>query len=382
MQSKLPNTSTNIFSFMTGLANEHQAINLAQGFPDFDISPRLIELVNEAMFKGFNQYAPMPGLPMLRNEIAKKANKLYDCNISAETEITITPGATYAIYTALTSILQPLDEVIVLEPCYDSYIPNIICNNAVPICIPLLLPNFRPDWQRIKDAITSKTKAIIINSPHNPSGYAWTHDDMLQLEAITTNTNITIVSDEVYEHITFDEVQHESVLKYPNLFARSFVVFSFGKTFHATGWKIGYCIAPPHLSHEFRKIHQYLSFSVNAPMQYGLAKFLEDENNYLQISAFYEKKRNLFLQHFESLPFTMKEITKGSYFQLASYEKMSDLPDKDFAVWITKNYGVAVIPISAFYQNGKDDKLVRLCFCKKDETIIEAAKRLSAIPIS
>jgi methionine aminotransferase len=186
----------------------------------------------------------------------------------------------------------------------------------------------------------------------------------------------------VYEHITFDEVQHESVLKYPNLFARSFVVFSFGKTFHATGWKIGYCIAPPHLSHEFRKIHQYLSFSVNAPMQYGLAKFLEDENNYLQISAFYEKKRNLFLQHFESLPFTMKEITKGSYFQLASYEKMSDLPDKDFAVWITKNYGVAVIPISAFYQNGKDDKLVRLCFCKKDETIIEAAKRLSAIPIS
>lgn len=378
-QSKLPHVGTTIFSVMSQLASEHQAINLSQGFPDYMISPQLMAYVNEAMHDGYNQYAPMTGIPALRNILADKIYKLYQVNVNPETEITITPGATYAIYTAFTTFLQAGDEVIVLEPAYDSYIPNITLNGAKAVCVPLKYPDYAVDWQKVKDAITVHTKAIIINTPHNPTGYVWTADDMHMLDEITSNTNILIISDEVYEHITLDGRMHESVLKYENLRARSFVIYSFGKVFHATGWKIGYCVAPEALSKEFRKVHQFIGFTTNTPMQMALAKLLADEHEYLQLPHFFEQKRNLFLNLIKDLPFTIYQQAQGSYFQLAGYEKISKLGDKEFAIWLTQHIGVATIPISAFNHDGKDDQLIRFCFAKKDSTLIEAAERMKKL---
>lgn len=379
MNSKLPNIGTNIFSVMSALAKEHNAINLSQGFPDYPISNELVDSVTMAMKEGFNQYAPMIGLPELRNALANKIQKLYQASINAETEITITPGGTYSIYTSLTTILEAGDEVIVLEPAYDSYIPNIETNGAKAICIPLLYPTYCVDWGKVKSSINTKTKAIIINTPHNPTGYVWTKEDMLQLDELTNDTSIYIISDEVYEHITLDGRQHESVLKYPNLFKRSFVTFSFGKVFHTTGWKMGYCVAPEKLMKEFRKIHQFICFTCNTPMQMALAKFLDNENEYLSLPTFFQKKRDLFLENLKELQFTIHEKAQGSYFQLASYEKINDMADKDFAIWLTKEIGVAVIPVSAFYHNGKDDKLIRFCFAKKDETLLEAVEKMKKL---
>lgn len=364
---------------MSNLAKENNAINLAQGFPDYPVSPLLVDYVNQAMQEGFNQYAPMTGLPELRAALSKKIASLYQCRIDPDTEITITPGGTYAIYTAFTTILQAGDEVIVLEPAYDSYIPNIETNGAKAICVPLRYPDYSVDWELVKASITSKTKAIIINTPHNPTGYVWTHDDMLMLDEITRNTTIYIISDEVYEHITLDGRSHESVLKYPSLLARSFVIFSFGKVFHTTGWKMGYCVAPAELMKEFRKIHQFLCFTCNTPMQVALAKFLSIEEEYLSLPSFFERKRNLFLELIHELPFTIHQQTHGSYFQVAGYEKINDMPDKEFSIWLTKEYGVATIPVSAFNHDGKDDKLVRFCFAKKDETLIEACEKLKRL---
>jgi methionine aminotransferase len=318
----------------------------------------------------------MPGLPALRQVLSEKMNKLYACTLNPDSDITITPGATYAIYTALTTILQTGDEVIVLEPAYDSYIPNIETNGAKAVCIPLRYPDYSVDWNLVKQAINHKTKAIIINSPHNPTGYVWTKEDMMRLDELTKDTSIYIISDEVYEHITLEGRSHESVLKYPSLFARSFVIFSFGKVFHTTGWKLGYCVAPTEFMKEFRKIHQFLCFTCNTPMQVSLAQFLQNENEYLDLSSFFEKKRNLFLKLLEDLPFTIHQKAQGSYFQLASYEKINEMPDKEFAIWLTKEYGVATIPVSAFNHDGKDDKLIRFCFAKKDETLELAAARL------
>ncbi len=379
MQSKLPNAGTTIFTVMSNLAREYNAINLSQGFPDYSISPRLIEYVNEAMQAGLNQYAPMPGLPELRNILAEKIRSLYQADINPETEITITPGATYAIYTAFTTILHPGDEVIVLEPAYDSYIPNIELNGAKAVCVKLQYPDYSVNWQQVKNAITPKTRAIIINSPHNPTGYVWTREDMLMLDEVTTNTDIIILSDEVYEHITLDGMTHESVLKYPSLFARSLVLFSFGKVFHTTGWKIGYCAAPEKVMKEFRKVHQFIGFTTNTPMQMALARLLEDKEEYLQLPLFFEKKRDLFLNLMKDLPFTIHQKSKGSYFQLAGYEQINDLPDKEFAIWLTKEAGVATIPVSAFNHDGRDDRLIRFCFAKRDQTLEEAAMRMKKL---
>ncbi len=379
MQSKLPEVGITIFSVMSKLAAEHQAINLSQGFPDYPISPLLIDAVYRAMLAGHNQYAPMPGLPALRESLSRKVNSLYGYAPNPETEITITPGATYGIYTAFTTLLHPGDEAIVLEPAYDSYIPNIISLGAKPVCVPLRYPDYSVDWNAVKMAISDKTKVIIINSPHNPTGYVWTREDMLCLQEILRDTDIYVISDEVYEHLTFDGAVHESVLKYPELYARSFVVFSFGKVFHATGWKMGYTLAPEPLMKEFRKIHQFLSFTCNTPMQVALAEHLKDADAYLSLPNFFEAKRDLFLEGMQSLPFTIHQTTRGSYFQLVGYEQISDLPDKEFAVWLTKQYGVATIPVSAFNHNGKDDKLIRFCFAKKEETILAAMDRLSAL---
>jgi methionine aminotransferase len=379
MYSKLPNVGTTIFTVMSALAKEHQAINLSQGFPDFPVSAKLIDYVFEAMQKGHNQYAPMIGVPELRDVLTRKMKTLYGCEIDAETELTITPGGTYGIYTALTAILHPGDEVIVLEPAYDSYVPNILTNGAVPICVPLKYPDYCVDWDAVRNTITPKTKAIIINTPHNPTGYVWTPNDMKVLESLTNNTDIYIISDEVYEHITFDDKIHESVLRYPALMQRSFVIYSFGKVFHSTGWKMGYCVAPKAMMAEFRKIHQFLCFTCNTPMQVGLAKFLEYENEYLQLPSFFQAKRDLFLDLLSDLPFTIHQKTQGSYFQMVGYDQISALPDKEFAVWLTKEIGVASIPISAFNQNGKDDRLIRFCFAKKDETLHLAAERLQKL---
>lgn len=376
LKSKLPNAGTTIFTVMSNLAHQYNAINLSQGFPDYPVSLLLIQYVNEAMAEGFNQYAPMPGLPQLRKVLSDKIEKLYGTVIDPDTEITITPGATYAIYTAFTAILQPGDEVIVLEPAYDSYIPNIELNGATAVCVPLQYPDYSVNWELVKASISAKTKAIIINSPHNPTGYVWTAEDMHMLEAVTRDTNIFILSDEVYEHITLDGRQHESVLKYEQLRARSFVLYSFGKVLHATGWKMGYCVAPESLMKEFRKVHQFIGFTANTPMQVAFSRFLTHEEEYLRLPSFFEQKRDLFLDLISDLPFTIYKKSQGSYFQLAGYEKISSLPDKDFAAWLTKEIGVATIPVSAFNHDGKDDHLIRFCFAKKESTLKEAAERM------
>lgn len=375
LKSKLPNTTETIFTVMSVLALQHKAINLGQGFPDFEMNQELIGLVNKAMKDGHNQYAHKNGLPALRETIAEKISFLYKNKVDPQIEICITPGGTYAIYTALTTVLQPGDEVIIFEPAYDSYIPNIEINGAVPVLIPLTYPDYKIDWNLVKEKITPKTKMIMLNSPHNPTGSVLGKKDIEELRKIVFGTDIFILSDEVYEHIIFDGIEHESILKYPDLFQRSFVAFSFGKVYHCTGWKIGYCVAPALLMNEFLKVHQFNCFSCNTPVQYALAEFLQNKNEYLQLGNFLQKKRDYFEDLMEQTKF--KPIpSSGSYFQLYSYAELSDEPELDFAKKLTCDAGVASIPVSAFYKNKQEDKVLRFCFAKKDSTLFEAVERL------
>jgi methionine aminotransferase len=378
IHDKLPNVGTTIFTTMSLLAAEYKAINLGQGFPDYPMNAGLIELVNKAMKSGYNQYTHMNGLPLLRERIAEKIKGLYAAGIDPETEITITPGATYAIYTALTTILQPGDEVIVFEPAYDSYIPAIELNGAVPVLIPLQYPDYAIDWEIVKQKITPKTKLIMLNTPHNPTGAVLGKNDIEQLHAVVKGTNIFILSDEVYEHLIFDGKQHESILRYPDLFEKSFVCFSFGKVYDCTGWKIGYCVAPSELMKAFRKIHQFNAFSCNTPVQHALAEFLQRKENYLQLGKIVQQKRDLFKSlmaatKFKPLP------SYGSYFQLYSYEDISEENEMDFATRLIKWYGVASIPTSAFYKNSTENKVLRFCFSKTAETLEKAAERLMKV---
>jgi len=378
IQSKLPEVGTTIFTVMSALATEHKAVNLGQGFPDFPMSAELTELVSDAMRKGFNQYSPMPGWMPLREAIAEKIEFLYHTPVNPDTEITITPGGTYAIYTALTTVLQPGDEVIVFEPGYDSYIPNIVVNGAIPVRIDLQFPEYKINWAEVRQKITPKTKVIMLNSPHNPTGSVLREQDIQQLRELVQNTNIIIVSDEVYEHIVFDNVKHQSILRYPDLAQRSFVCFSFGKVYHCTGWKLGYAIAPAGFTKEFRKVHQFNCFSCHTPSQVAMATFLKNRESYLSLGAFLQQKRDYFLSLMTNTRFTMLD-SKGSYFICAQYDRISDESDKEFAIRITREFGVAVIPVSAFYQDATDNKVVRFCFGKKEETLALAAERLARI---
>jgi len=377
-RSKLPDTPTTIFTEMSQLAIDYNAINLGQGFPDFTMSKELIELVNNAMLDGHNQYTHTDGLHLLREKLAQKAEKLYRANINPSTQITITPGGTYAIYTALTSILEKDDEVIVFEPAYDSYIPNIIVNGAKPVLVQLQYPDYSIPWSEVQNKITVKTKAIIINSPHNPTGMVLSEDDIEQLKAIVANTNILIVSDEVYEHLIFDNIPHQSILRYPELLERSFVCFSFGKTYNCTGWKIGYCISSPALMKEFRKVHQFNCFSCNSFVQYALAEFLNNEDAYLSLGNFVQHKRDYFRNLMQQTKFVSLP-SHGSYFQCYSYKDFSDENDKALAIRLTKEIGVTTIPLSSFYQSKKDDKVLRFCFAKKEETLRVAAEKLQIL---
>ncbi len=378
LSSKLPRSGTTIFSVMSALAIEHNAINLSQGFPDFDVSPELINLVNEKMKSGYNQYAPMPGIQPLREVISKKVKKLYSADYDAATEITVTAGGTQAFFTAIMAVVKDSDEVILFDPAYDCYAPAIELAGGIPVSLQLKPPAFSIDWNEVKRAINHKTRMIMINTPHNPTGSILTARDMMQLEKLTRQTDILILSDEVYEHIIFDGYEHQSVMRFPALSERSFVVFSFGKTFHATGWKCGYVLAPSKLMAEFRKVHQFNVFSVNTPLQHALADFMSDEKNYSGIEPMYSQKRDYFLKlmkpsRFKPLP------CYGSYFLLFDYSKISDEKDTDFARRLTVEHGVASIPVSVFYKNPPDKKWLRFCFAKKDETLKEASERLCKV---
>lgn len=350
-------------------------MNLGQGFPDFMMSEELIQLVNKAMQQGGNQYVHMAGLPLLRERIAEKATKLYGSSINPDTQITITPGGTYAIYTALTAVLQPNDEVIVFEPAYDSYIPNIEVNGARAVRISLQYPTYSIPWDEVRSKVNERTKFIMINTPHNPTGSVLSESDIEQLRSIVANTNIFILSDEVYEHLIYDGIQHQSILRYPDLQERSFVCFSFGKTYHCTGWKIGYCISSAESMKEFRKVHQFNCFSVDSPKQFALAEYLQNEDAYLSLGPAMQQKRDYFRKLMKATPFKLIP-SHGSYFECYSYEGISDMNDKDFAMHLTKNHGVVPIPVSAFYKDAVDNKVIRFCFSKKEETLEKAAQGL------
>ena len=363
---------------MSALATEHNAVNLGQGFPDYDMSDDLIERVNEAMKNGFNQYVPMQGYMPLRESLAEKIRFLYNADINPATQITITPGGTYAIYTALTAVLQPGDEVIIFEPAYDSYIPNVEVNGAIPVLIDLKFPDYRIDWSEVRKKLSPRTRMIMLNSPHNPTGSVLSAEDINELRSIVTGTNIFICSDEVYEHLIFDDIPHQSILRYADLLERSFVCFSFGKVYHCTGWKLGYCVSSAELMAEFRKIHQFNCFSCHTPSQVGLSTFLLNKDSYLSLSSFMQQKRDYFLRLMQSTRFGMLQ-SKGSYFICATYDRMSNEGDKDFAVRITREYGVTTIPVSVFYRAETDNKVVRFCFAKKNETLQAAVEKLVKI---
>jgi len=375
LNSKLPHVGTTIFTVMSALANEHKAINLGQGFPDFPMEPALHRLVAEAMEKGFNQYAPMPGWMPLRESIAEKIGFLYGAGVDPDREVTITPGGTYAIYSALTAILHPGDEVIVMEPCYDSYIPNVEVNGATAVRIPLLLPGFGIDWPAVARSVTPRTRAIILNSPHNPTGAVLREGDIAELRKIVTGTGIFIISDEVYEHLIFDGIAHLGMLRYPDLRERSFACFSFGKVYNCTGWKLGYCVAPPELTVEFRKVHQFNAFSCFTPTQVAMATYLKHREAYLSLPAVMQERRDHFVQLMTGSRFTLLD-SHGSYFICGTYGKISDEPDRELAIRMTREIGVATIPVSAFYPDGTDNKVLRFCFAKKKETLEQAAERL------
>ncbi len=378
--SKLPNVGTSIFAVMSKLAVENNAINLSQGFPDFNCDEQLINLINKYMLAGNNQYAPMPGLMQLREVIAEKTEQLYRAKYNPDTEITITAGATQAIYTAISAIIKEDDEVIIFEPAYDCYQPAIELNGGKTIYLQLQAPDYSIDWNHVKKVINHRTKMIIINTPHNPTGSIMSASDMKELEKLTKDTDIVIISDEVYEHIVFDNKKHESVARYPKLAERSFIISSFGKTFHTTGWKIGYCVAPQNLMAEFRKVHQFLVFSVNTPIQFALVDYLKNKDNYIDLGEFYQKKRDHFISlikgsQFEYIP------AAGTYFQLLSYKKITKEKDTDYAVKLTKEFAIASVPVSVFYHEHIDNHVLRFCFAKKEETLEKAAEIINRIGV-
>ena len=378
LTSKLPKVGTTIFAVMSKLANEHNAINLSQGFPDFECSKELIALVNKYMKKGYNQYAPLQGILPLREVIAEKMEDIYSAKYDPETEINITAGATQAIYTAITALIKEGDEAIVFEPAYDCYVPAIELNGGVPVYVQLKPPDYHVDWDEVQKLTTQRTRMIIINTPHNPAGSILTAADMLKLEKLTQGTDIVILSDEVYEHIIFDDYEHQSVSRFPKLAERSIIVISFGKTFHATGWKIGYCMAPENLMKEFRKVHQFVVFTCNTPIQYALAEFLKKKSNYMYLPDFYQKKRDYFNKLVKNSKFKL-EPALGSYFQLLDYSNITDEKDTDYAIRLTKEIRVASIPVSAFYHQPVDNKILRFCFAKTEETLEKAAEKLCGI---
>jgi methionine aminotransferase len=382
LTSRLPHVGTTIFSVMSALATEHGAVNLGQGFPDFDCDPALVDAVTQAMQAGHNQYPPMPGAPALRQAMAAKMQALYGLACDPNTEITVTAGATQAILTAILAVVQPGDEVIVLEPCYDSYVPNIELAGGVAVRVPLTPGSFRPDFERIAAAITPRTRALLINSPHNPSGMVWSAADMQRLQDLLAPTDVLLISDEVYEHMVFDGQAHQSAARFPGLAARAFIVSSFGKTYHVTGWKVGTVVAPAPLMAEFRKVHQFNVFTVNTPMQHALAAYMANPAPYLELAAFYQRKRDLFREGLAATRFRLLP-GEGTYFQCVDISALAvperDLPEGDFCQWLTREIGVAAIPLSAFYGNGFDQRVVRFCFAKKDDTLREALKRLARL---
>lgn len=381
LTTKLPAVGTTIFTVMSSLAQESGAVNLGQGFPDFNCDPKLVADVTQAMTQGLNQYPPMAGVPVLRQAISDKLHLLYGGKYSADSEITVTAGATQAIITIILAVVHAGDEVIVLEPCYDSYVPNIELAGGVVVRVPLVPGSFRPDFDKISAAITPKTRAIIINSPHNPSATVWTEADMLRLEEILAPTEVLLISDEVYEHMVFDADKgwaHQSAILFPRLAARAFIVSSFGKTYHVTGWKVGYVAAPAALTAEFRKVHQFNVFTVNTPVQYALAAYMADAKPYLDLPAFYQRKRDLFRSGLAGSRFKLLP-SEGTYFQCVDISAVSSLNEADFCKWLTTEIGVAAIPLSAFYGDGFDQRVVRFCFAKKDQTLEAALARLAKL---
>ncbi|MBS0499737.1 MAG: pyridoxal phosphate-dependent aminotransferase [Burkholderiaceae bacterium] len=380
--SRLPAVGTTIFTVMSALAAQHQAVNLGQGFPDFGCDPKLIDAVDAAMRAGHNQYPPMPGAAPLREAIAAKIEALYGRHYDPNSEITVTAGATQAILTAILCCAGPGDEVIVLEPSYDSYVPNIELAGATAVRVPLTPGTFRPDFDKIAAALTPRTRAIVVNSPHNPSGTVWSAADMHKLDELLAPTDVLLISDEVYEHMVYAPLRHESVARYPGLAARAFIVSSFGKTYHVTGWKVGYVAAPAPLTAEFRKVHQFNVFTVNTPMQHGLAAYMQDPAPYLQLPAFYAAKRDLFRAGLAQTRFRLLPC-EGTYFQTASYAELPgperDLGEADFCQWLTREHGVAAIPLAAFYGDGFEQRTIRFCFAKQDDTLRAALARLARL---
>jgi len=377
-QSRLPNVGTTIFAVMSQMAERHGAINLSQGFPDFDCPARLRELVAEAMSAGHNQYAPMPGLPALREGIAGKVRDLYAAGVDMDTEITVTSGATEALFVAIQTVVRPGDEVIVFDPAYDSYAPAVELAGGRCVHLSLSAPDYAIDFDALADAIGSKTRLIVVNSPHNPTGAAFSADDLARLEQVTADSNAFLLSDEVYEHIVFDGLEHQSLLRSEALRARSFVVSSFGKTYHTTGWKIGYCIAPPSMTAEFRKIHQYVTFAISTPMQHAIAAFMADPSFHLELGHFYQQKRDHFRSAMKDSAWTLLPC-RGTYFQLMGYLGISDRPDTEMAERLTRETGVGCIPVSVFHADGRDERILRFCFAKDDQTLDAAAKKLRAL---
>jgi methionine aminotransferase len=376
--SKLPHVGTTIFTVMSRLAQEHNAINLSQGFPDFDCAKPLRDLVTKYINAGLNQYPPMAGVMRLRERIAEKVEALYSACYDPEHEVTVTPGATYGIFTAIATMVRPGDEVILFEPAYDSYVPSIEVNGGVPVFVQLRYPDYSIDWQRVQQAITPKTRMILINTPNNPTASVFSGEDMRMLEGMLRGTDIVVVSDEVYEHIVFDGHQHQSVARFPGLAERSFVVSSFGKTYHVTGWKMGYVLAPKELTSEFRKVHQFNVFVTNGPLQHALAEYMEDREAYLSLAAFYQRKRDFFLEgvrasRFKPLP------SRGTFFQNLAYDAVSEERDMDLAIRLTKERGLASIPVSVFYRRPPDHKVLRFCFAKSEETLARGAEILCKI---
>ena len=378
IETKLPAVGTTIFTVMSAMATEYKAVNLGQGFPDFACDPKLVQGVTDAMVQGHNQYPPMTGIPVLREAISAKLQTLYGRRYDAGSEITVTAGATQAIITAILAVVRPGDEVIVLEPCYDSYVPNIELAGGIVVRVPLTPGTFRPDFDRIAAAMTPRTRAILVNSPHNPSATVWTRQEMLQLQELLAPTEVLLISDEVYEHMAFEGHPHQSAALFPGLAARAFIVSSFGKTYHVTGWKVGFVAAPASLSAEFRKVHQFNVFTVNTPVQYGLAAYMADARPYLELPAFYQRKRDLFRQGLAATRLRLLP-SEGSYFQCVDISEVSDLPEAEFCQWLTREVGVAAIPLSAFYGDGFDQRVVRFCFAKIDETLHTALERLARL---
>jgi methionine aminotransferase len=376
--SRLPDVGTTIFTVMSALATEKGAVNLGQGFPDFGCDPRVTDAVAQAMRDGHNQYPPMAGMPALREAIADKIANVYGRRYDPNTEITVTAGATQAILTAILCAVHPGDEVIVVEPTYDSYLPSIELAGGKPVFVTLEAPDYAIPFDRLAAAITPKTRMLLINSPHNPTGRVWSANDIQRLQEIVRDTNVLILSDEVYEHMVYDGAQHESVARYPELAARSFIVSSFGKTYHVTGWKIGYVAAPAPLTAEFRKVHQFNVFTVNTPMQVGLAHYLRDPQPYLELPAFYQKKRDYFRAGLASTRFKLLPC-EGTYFQCVDYSAISDLPEAEFSKWLTTEIGVAAIPVSAFYHLPHESGVVRFCFAKQESTLATALERLARL---